>query len=75
CGRPHTPALTEVDEVVGELTSREREIAVMAAGGLVSKEIAARLSVAVRTVDNHLQRVYVKLGVNGREELASRLDV
>ena len=55
---------------MGALTGREREIAVLAAKGLISKEIAARLSVAVRTVDNHLQRVYTKLGVNSREDLA-----
>jgi DNA-binding CsgD family transcriptional regulator len=51
----------------------ERDIAVLAADGLTSREIAARLDVSVRTVDNLLQRVYTKLGVNRRSELASRL--
>jgi DNA-binding CsgD family transcriptional regulator len=56
-----------------ELTRREREIALLAAGGLSSREIAERLVVSVRTVDNHLQRAYRKLGVAGREELAQVL--
>ena len=56
-----------------ELTPREREVALLAAGGLSSAEIAARLVVSVRTVDNHLQRAYGKLGVGGRHELAEAL--
>lgn len=39
-----------------ELTFREREIALLAAAGLSSRQIADRLVVSVRTVDNHLQR-------------------
>jgi hypothetical protein len=34
------------------------------------REIAGELVVSVRTVENHLQRVYEKLGVSGRKELA-----
>jgi len=56
------------------LTARDREIAVLAAGGLSSKDIAGRLVVSARTVDNHLQRVYAKLGISGRDELRSALD-
>ena len=52
-----------------ELTAREREIALLAAGGLSSREIADRLVVSVRTVDNHLQRAYRKLGIARREDL------
>jgi DNA-binding CsgD family transcriptional regulator len=55
------------------LTGREYEVAGLAANGLTSKEIAARLYISVRTTDNHLQRVYFKLGVKSREELASVL--
>jgi len=40
-----------------------------------SKEIAQRLSVSRRTVDNHLHRAYAKLGITGREELADALGV
>ena len=52
-----------------ELTRREREIAELAALGLSSRQIAERLVVSVRTVDNHLQRVYRKLGIARRAEL------
>lgn len=55
------------------LTRREREIASLAARGMSSPEIARTLFVSVRTVDNHLQRVYAKLGISKRSELAARL--
>jgi len=56
-----------------QLSEREREVALLAAQDLSSREIAARLFVSVRTVDNHLQQVYVKLGVKRRTELAAHL--
>jgi DNA-binding CsgD family transcriptional regulator len=52
-----------------ELTPREREIALLAAGGASSREIADRLVLSVRTVDNHLQNAYRKLGVTSRQDL------
>ncbi len=55
------------------LTDREREIALLAAGRAPSKEIAETLGLSVRTVNNHLQRVYVKLGVAKRSELRAAL--
>lgn len=59
--------------VCAELTRREREIAGLAAGGLSSRAIAERLTVSVRTVDSHLSRVFAKLGVRSRRELAAVL--
>jgi DNA-binding NarL/FixJ family response regulator len=59
--------------VAAELTDREREIAMLAAGGLTSREIAERLVVSVRTVDNHLQRAYRKLGISRRGDLTQAL--
>jgi len=73
CEDAVTPALTSVDVVV-PLTSREREIALMASDGSTSKDIAGRLYLSSRTVDNHLQRIYAKLGVSGRSELRAALD-
>ncbi|MGW3255509.1 LuxR C-terminal-related transcriptional regulator [Streptomyces fungicidicus] len=55
------------------LTSREREVAALAAGGLSNRDIAARLVVSVRTVENHLYRVYEKLGITARSDLGGAL--
>jgi DNA-binding NarL/FixJ family response regulator len=55
------------------LTKREREIATLAAAGRSSKEIAEEMYLSARTVDNHLYRVYVKLGVTDRTGLAAAL--
>ncbi|MBN1173953.1 MAG: LuxR family transcriptional regulator [Micromonosporaceae bacterium] len=57
------------------LTGRERQVARLAAVGVSSKEIAEQLYLSSRTVDNHLMRVYAKLGVSGRSELAAALGI
>jgi DNA-binding CsgD family transcriptional regulator len=67
-----TPALATLGEPDG-LTRREREVATLAARSLASRVIAERLSISVRTVDNHLYQAYRKLGVSGRRELRSLL--
>lgn len=67
-----TPALTELTLDVG-LTPREREISLLAARGASSQDIADRLGLSRRTVDNRLTRVYAKLGIAGRAELADVL--
>lgn len=73
CEGAQTPALAHgTDTAV--LTRREREIATLAARGLSSREIAEALFVSPRTVENHLQRAYDKLGVRGRSELAEALE-
>ncbi|MFL6143377.1 MAG: LuxR C-terminal-related transcriptional regulator [Labedaea sp.] len=72
CDRAHTPGLTLAGPVA-ELTSREREIAALAGTGSSNREIADALTVSVRTVETHLQRVYTKLGVTSRTGLASVL--
>jgi DNA-binding NarL/FixJ family response regulator len=55
------------------LTHREREIVTLAAGGLSKREIAQRLVVSVRTVENHLYRACTKLGTTDRTELTALL--
>ena len=47
------------------LSPREREIVLLAAEGLDNTAIATRLTLSVRTVERHLQNVYLKLGVSG----------
>jgi DNA-binding CsgD family transcriptional regulator len=55
------------------ITDREREIAAMVAAGLSNREIADRLCVSVRTVDGHLYRIFTKLGIQKRDQLARLL--
>ena len=56
------PALAALE--APDLTACEREIARLAAGGLSNRGIAERLGIAVRTVDSHLHRSYVKLSAS-----------
>jgi DNA-binding CsgD family transcriptional regulator len=72
CGDVSSPGLSFGTQTE-RLTRREREVAGMAAAGASSREIAAKLVLSVRTVDNHLQNAYSKLGVTSREELAQVL--
>ncbi|WP_169795876.1 helix-turn-helix transcriptional regulator [Curtobacterium ammoniigenes] len=55
------------------LTKREHEVATLAAKGASNREIAARLSVSVRTIDAHLARVFAKWGLHTRSELRELL--
>ena len=68
CEGARTPLL-RFTEGAEPLTPREREVASLAAQGLSSNEIARRLFLSPRTVNNHLQATYAKLGIRGRHEL------
>jgi DNA-binding CsgD family transcriptional regulator len=57
----------------GELTATERRVAELVAEGRTNKEVAAVLYVAPRTVEGTLSRIYAKLGVRSRTELARRM--
>jgi DNA-binding CsgD family transcriptional regulator len=57
----------------GELTETERRIAALAVEGHSNKEIAAALFVTPKTVGTQLSRIYRKVGVRSRTELARRL--
>jgi DNA-binding CsgD family transcriptional regulator len=72
CEGAVTPALA-AEPGTDPLTRREREVAGLAARGRTNREIADDLIVSVRTVENHLQRVYAKLGVSSRDDLARAL--
>jgi DNA-binding CsgD family transcriptional regulator len=61
--------------VAAPLTARQREIATLAAAGTMSKDIAGRLQLSVRTVENHLQNAYATLGVTSRAGLADALAI
>ncbi len=56
-----------------QLTEAELRVALLAADGLTDREICGQLYLSQKTVEFHLGRVYRKLGVRGRTELARRL--
>jgi DNA-binding NarL/FixJ family response regulator len=58
----------------GELTQTESNVAALVAQGLSNKEVAARLFVSVRAVEANLSRIYAKLGIRSRTELARTFD-
>lgn len=58
--RGHGPPVSDPD-----LSARELEVLGLAADALDNHQIAAKLTLSVRTVERHLQNVYTKLGVTG----------
>jgi ATP/maltotriose-dependent transcriptional regulator MalT len=70
-GRAATRGPT-ADEV---LSPQEMQIARLAAGGLSNREIGQRLYLSHRTVGSHLYRIFPKLGITSRTQLASRIGV
>ena len=70
---PSSPASAVAGRRPGELTPTERRIAALAAEGRSNKEIATALFVTPKTVGTQLSRIYRKVGVHSRTELARRL--
>lgn len=66
------PQISSGEEaVVKLLTTRESDVLALVARGHSDKEVAARLSLSVRTVQNHLTSIRHKTGLRRRSELAS----
>jgi DNA-binding CsgD family transcriptional regulator len=60
-------------EARDDLTAQERQIAQLARDGLSNPEIGARLFLSPRTVEWHLRKVFSKLGIGSRRDLAKAL--
>ncbi|MFD7083096.1 LuxR C-terminal-related transcriptional regulator [Streptomyces sp. NPDC059918] len=57
----------------GHLTVREGELALLASRGMSNKQIGETLHISPRTVENHLHRIYKRLGITGRQDLPDSL--
>lgn len=62
--------LSERLNSVPQLTRRERKVAALVQEGASNKEIAAAFGLSLRTVEGHLYRIFAKLGVSDRSEIA-----
>jgi DNA-binding CsgD family transcriptional regulator len=72
---PMVGASAGVDEQPGAgLSDAERRVAALAAQGQTNREISRRLFITVSTVEQHLTRVYRKLGVARRLDLPPWLE-
>ncbi|NNG37722.1 helix-turn-helix transcriptional regulator [Flexivirga sp. ID2601S] len=65
-------ATRPADRRFDALTPQEEAVATLVADGRSNKEVAAELFLSVKTVQYHLTRVYAKLGVRSRSQLAAR---
>lgn len=68
CEQARTPGLAVLG-AAKHLTVREAEIAGLVCSGLTNAEVAESVTISKRTVDNHLQNIYRKLGVRSRRAL------
>ncbi len=64
------PAAARARELLGTLTEREREVAEAVGRGLSNTEISEQLYLSVPTVKSHVGRLFTKLGVDNRVQIA-----
>ncbi|HEX5616763.1 MAG TPA: LuxR C-terminal-related transcriptional regulator [Acidimicrobiia bacterium] len=72
-GAPRPPSGRAGAEL-GALSDRERRIAELVAHGSTNQEVAVALHLSRKTIENHLTRIYQKLGLRSRTELARAVD-
>jgi PAS domain S-box-containing protein len=65
-------ARRQFETLIFKLTSREREVLVLALSGTANKDISIRLQISQRTVENHRSRIHRKTGIVSLLELAQQ---
>jgi DNA-binding CsgD family transcriptional regulator len=66
-----TPEQTSATARLSALTRREREVAKLVARGLTNRQIAEKLVLSERTVENHVRNIFKKLKLPSRSEVAA----
>ncbi len=69
---PERPAVTAAEAARYGLSEREVEVMALVSAGLTNPEIAARLFLSVKTVKNHLNRIFAKMTVTTRAQAIAR---
>jgi DNA-binding NarL/FixJ family response regulator len=66
-----TPPAAQRQTDGGTLTRRQREVAQLVAQGLTDREVAARLSISIRTAESHVEQILARLGFRSRAQVAA----
>lgn len=76
-GPAASPAMPKpaAGEPMGNLTRREREVAILVARGLTNRQISTELSISERTAGNHVAKILRKLGLHSRAQIAAHARV
>ncbi|WP_293765203.1 response regulator [uncultured Aquitalea sp.] len=72
-GRARHARSRRIEDLLGSLTEREREVMHLILAGKLNKQIAEELSISMKTVEVHRSRVFEKMGVKSAVELAGAL--
>src|SRR5688572_16905171 len=67
-----SPKATTTDFETYHLTKREKEILLLLMDGLSYKEIATKCFISIDTINSHIRKVYTKLNVHSRSEIAAK---
>jgi predicted ATPase/DNA-binding CsgD family transcriptional regulator len=65
------PPATRLQSDGDPLTRRQREVARLVAQGLTDREVAARLSISIRTAESHVEQILARLGFRSRTQIAA----
>ena len=68
-GQASPPTAPRPDD--GPLTRRQLEVAKLVAEGLTDREVAARLSISIRTAESHVEQILARLGFRSRAQIAA----